>query len=127
MFFMTRSVVSAKSFRLVQLLAVLAVGSCQTDQRFITGAPRAPHPDAAVASSPSVDLSPTGDTFLNVNTQNYSTNSTLNVYTWPDNTIANAIVMQFDLSSIPQDPRSLVRRSISFSPRATPRRIKPIP
>src|SRR2546429_8766278 len=27
--------------------------------------------------------------------------STLNLYTWPDNKIANAVVMKFDLASIP--------------------------
>lgn len=43
------------------------------------------------------------DTYINVNTVNYANDSqTLNTYTWPTNTVANRILMKFDLSSIPQ-------------------------
>jgi Bacterial Ig domain len=41
------------------------------------------------------------DTTINLNTTNYSSGNTLNTYTWPDGEIANAILMKFDLSSIP--------------------------
>ena len=41
------------------------------------------------------------DTSLNLNTTNYSTAATLTTYTWPDRRVANAIVMKFDLSSLP--------------------------
>ena len=44
-----------------------------------------------------VSLSPK-DTFLNTNKKNYATSTTLTAYTWPDNKIANAILMKFDLS-----------------------------
>ncbi len=41
------------------------------------------------------------DTSLNLDTINYSTASSLTTYTWPDRKAANAIVMKFDLSSLP--------------------------
>jgi hypothetical protein len=41
------------------------------------------------------------DTFIALNTTNQSTNATLMTYTWPDNQVANAILMKFDLSAIP--------------------------
>ena len=46
-------------------------------------------------------FSPTGDTYLNLDATNYASGTTLNLYTWPNDTIANAIVMKFDLASIP--------------------------
>lgn len=48
-----------------------------------------------------VSLSPQ-DTFINVDTTNYSSGETLNAYTWPDYQNANSIVMKFNLSSLPQ-------------------------
>lgn len=47
-----------------------------------------------------VVLSPE-DTSLNINANNYSADSNLTTYTWPDNQVANAILMKFDLSSVP--------------------------
>jgi hypothetical protein len=41
------------------------------------------------------------DTFLNVDGKNYSTAQMLSAYTWPDQRIANAIAMTFDLSAVP--------------------------
>ena len=41
------------------------------------------------------------DTFINVNASVYSAQTTLNVYTWPDQQAANAIVMKFNLSALP--------------------------
>jgi len=46
-------------------------------------------------------LSPTGDTYLNLDQVNNSAAAALNLYTWPDLKIANAIVMTFDLAGIP--------------------------
>jgi hypothetical protein len=43
------------------------------------------------------------DTFLNLNTTNYSTDPVIKTYTWPDNQVANAIAMRFDLSALPAD------------------------
>src|SRR5438105_9617392 len=88
-------------------LALLALGlslglafvSCQ-DERSITDARHAPRIAASVQTSTAV-ISPTADGFLNINATNYASSATLNVYTWPDNKIANAIVLKFDLSSIP--------------------------
>src|SRR5690242_14300448 len=40
-------------------------------------------------------LSP-ADTYLGLNSVNNSTSTTLNTYTWPNNQVANAIVMKFD-------------------------------
>jgi hypothetical protein len=49
-----------------------------------------------------VSVAPT-DTFINVNATNYSASSLLATYTWPDNQPANAILLTFDLSSVPTD------------------------
>ena len=88
-------------------LALLALGlslglafvSCQ-DERSITDARHAPRIAASVQTSTAV-ISPTADGFLNINATNYASSAALNVYTWPDKKIANAIVLKFDLSSIP--------------------------
>jgi hypothetical protein len=50
--------------------------------------------------SQTVTLTPQ-DTFLNLDTINYSASTTLATYTWPNNQVANAILMKFDLSSVP--------------------------
>ncbi len=52
------------------------------------------------AGTSQVSLAPQ-DTSINVNATNYSGDTTLTTYTWPDNQIANAILMKFDLSSLP--------------------------
>src|SRR5437762_8996598 len=77
----------------------LLVVSCQ-DQRSVTEAPHAPRADATVAPA-TVVISPTTDTYLNINATNNVADVTLNVYTWPDTKSANVIVMKFDLASIP--------------------------
>ena len=41
------------------------------------------------------------DTYLNVDATTQGSEATLTVYTWPDYKPANAIVLKFDLSSIP--------------------------
>jgi len=82
-------------------LFALALGfvSCQ-DERSITDARHASRIAASVQPS-TVVIRPTADGFLNINATNYASSATLNVYTWPDNKIANAIVLKFDLASIP--------------------------
>jgi hypothetical protein len=52
-------------------------------------------------SSQVVELKPVADTFINLNEVVHSGDRTLNVYTWPDQQIANAILMKFDLASVP--------------------------
>ena len=47
-----------------------------------------------------LSLSPQ-DTSLNINANNFSTDTVLTTYTWPDATVANAILMKFDLSTVP--------------------------
>jgi len=87
--------------RLALALSIaLIVESC-LDQPSVTEAPHAPH--AAVMAGPlqTTAISPTGDTYLNINATNNATAATLNLYTWPDARSANAIVMKFDLASIP--------------------------
>ncbi|MCI5142752.1 MAG: hypothetical protein D3909_13715, partial [Candidatus Electrothrix sp. ATG1] len=42
------------------------------------------------------------DTFINLNTENNVTSQQLHTYTWPDNTVANAILMKIDLSQLPK-------------------------
>src|SRR5438067_13512184 len=57
---------------------------------------------AVVAQSPTSTVRwPPQDTFLNIDTTTNSTDPELKTYTWPDNHVANAIVMTFDLSSLP--------------------------
>ncbi|HET9271332.1 MAG TPA: Ig-like domain-containing protein, partial [Vicinamibacterales bacterium] len=41
------------------------------------------------------------DTYLNLDGTNYSQSDILATYTWPDNQVANAIVMKFNLSAVP--------------------------
>ena len=53
-----------------------------------------------VANSVVVQLSP-DDTSINLNTTNYSTATTLTTYTWPDQRVANAVLMKFNVSSLP--------------------------
>src|SRR6266540_5890056 len=53
----------------------------------------------AQAQVHTVKLPPSADTFLNINTDVDGSLDTLNTYTYPANQIANAILMQFDLSS----------------------------
>ncbi len=43
------------------------------------------------------------DTYLNKNSENYAEADTLRTYTWPTDTAANAIVMKWNLSTLPQD------------------------
>ena len=88
-------------------LALLALGlslglgfvSCQYE-RSITDARHAPRLAASAQTSTAV-IGPSGDTFLNHDGVSYATNTLLAVYTWPNDTIANAIVMKFDLASVP--------------------------
>jgi len=77
----------------------LAFVSCQ-DERSITDARHAPRLAASVQTA-TVVISPTADAFLGIDATNYGSAATLNVYTWPDKKIANAIVLKFDLASIP--------------------------
>ncbi len=46
-------------------------------------------------------LPPSADTWLGLDATSHGTDATLNLYTWPNDTIANAIVMKFDFASIP--------------------------
>ena len=54
------------------------------------------------AETGSLRLSPQ-DTSLNVNATNYSSDTVLTTYTWPDLRTANAVLMKFDLSALPPD------------------------
>jgi hypothetical protein len=42
------------------------------------------------------------DTFINVDANNFATEDTIRTYTWRANEIANAIIVKWDLSAIPQ-------------------------
>src|SRR5262245_21421415 len=55
---------------------------------------------AQSAQTGTVVLSP-ADTYIGLNASNNSTQATLNTYTWPNNRVANAIIMKFDLSAVP--------------------------
>jgi len=82
-------------------VALAPIVSCQLEQRSATDIQRIVPPGAAVATTSPATLSPTADTYLNLDDLSHATEDTLNLYTWPDNEVANAIVMKFDLSSIP--------------------------
>ncbi len=55
----------------------------------------------ASSLSTTVVLNPAADTFISGNSTVYNTWETLNTYTWPANTVANAPLMRFDLSALP--------------------------
>src|SRR5439155_15358766 len=82
------------------LSIALLVGSGK-EQPSVTEAPHAPHAAVMAAPLQTTAISPTGDTYLNINATNNATAPTLNLYTWPDARSANAIVRRFDLASIP--------------------------
>jgi len=93
------SIVVEHPVRSALLALALAFVSCQ-DERSVTGARHAPRLAASAQTSTAV-IGPSGDTFLNLDGVSYATNTLLAVYTWPNDTIANAIVMKFDLASVP--------------------------
>src|SRR5438132_11913744 len=74
----------------------LLVVSCQ-DQRSVTEAPHAPRADATVAPA-TVVISPTADTYLNINATNNVADATLNLKSGQHPMGADAIVMKFDMS-----------------------------
>ena len=43
------------------------------------------------------------DTYININTENYADSDSLRTYTWPTDEAANAIIMKWNLSALPQD------------------------
>ena len=48
-----------------------------------------------------ITLAPASDLFINIDASNNSTSTELSTYTWPAGSVANAILMKFDLSGIP--------------------------
>jgi hypothetical protein len=57
-------------------------------------------PVSVAVANGGLRLSPQ-DTFVSLDATNYSSQPTLTTYTWPDNKVANAIVLKFDLSPLP--------------------------
>ena len=43
------------------------------------------------------------DTYINLNHENHCYSQTLMTYTWPENKVANVIILKFDLSQLPPD------------------------
>jgi hypothetical protein len=84
---MYTSIRSLRGF--VSLAAIVAVVSLANDA-----------PGVAQAPTSQLQVTPQ-DTSLNLNATNYSAQPLLTAYTWPDNQMANAIVMKFDLSALP--------------------------
>jgi hypothetical protein len=82
-------------------ISLVLLHACDNSDR--PTAPRAPHSveNVAAAQTSTAIISPTGDTYLGIDAVNSAMRTRLNLYTWPNDTIANAIVMKFDLSSIP--------------------------
>src|SRR5207249_10238628 len=79
------------------LSIALIVGSCQ-DQPSVTEAPHAPHAAVMAAPLQTTAISPTGDTYLNINATNNATSDARRVETWRDARSANAIVRNIDLA-----------------------------
>src|SRR5437763_14095720 len=92
------SIVVEHPVRSALLALALAFVSCQ-DERSITDARHARRLAASAQTSTAV-IGPSGDTFLNLDGVSYATNTLLAVYSWPNDTIANAIVMKFDFACI---------------------------
>jgi hypothetical protein len=53
------------------------------------------------ASTNTISMTPSSDSFININSTNYAVSETLDTYTWPYHKTANSILMKFDLSDIP--------------------------
>jgi hypothetical protein len=99
---LTKTWTAGKLYRIGSLVGALAaVGSCQSDQGSLTGVPRPVGPPAAAAVASTTNISPTADTYLNLDALSHASEATLNLYTWPDGKIANATLMKFDVASIP--------------------------
>jgi hypothetical protein len=55
----------------------------------------------ATVTTTTINLAPADDTFINLDNVTNSTSETLNTYTWPNDKVANTILMKFNLSNIP--------------------------
>lgn len=82
--------VSSKILRLL-LFSALGMGATVTDAAAVM-----------TAATANIRLAPQ-DTSLKIDANNYSASPVLTTYTWPDNKVANAIVLKFDTSAIPRD------------------------
>ncbi|MCI5119849.1 MAG: DNRLRE domain-containing protein [Candidatus Electrothrix sp. AUS4] len=61
---------------------------------------------AIFGSVPEADYGGTiEDTFINLNNENNIANQQLNTYTWPENKVANAIIMKIALAQLPERAR----------------------
>ncbi|MCI5165731.1 MAG: fibronectin type III domain-containing protein [Candidatus Electrothrix sp. GM3_4] len=61
---------------------------------------------AIFGSVPEADYDGTiQDTYINLNDENNILNQQLNTYTWPENKVANAILMKIDLAQLPKRAR----------------------
>ena len=61
---------------------------------------------AIFGSVPEADYDGTiQDTYINLNDENNILNQQLNTYTWPENKVANAILMKIDLAQLPKGAR----------------------
>ena len=89
---------SRSVFSLITILVTLAALSSDTHP--IAAGAGVLMESAAVAETGTLLLAPE-DTSLNIDAVNYSTQPLLMAYTWPDNQIANTIVLKFDLSALP--------------------------
>jgi hypothetical protein len=81
--------------------SLLLLRACRdTDHPTGLSLPRSAGIAAAAATSTTV-IAPSGDAYIGLDPVNHAAGPRLNLYTWPADTIANAIVMKFDLTSIP--------------------------
>ena len=78
----------------IVVTVMYALGVAAASDRTTITASRVPLDAGTVLLSPK-------DTFLRTDRKNYSASTTIPVYTWPDYRTANAVLMKFDLSSLP--------------------------
>jgi galactose oxidase-like protein/glyoxal oxidase-like protein/fibronectin type III domain protein len=81
------------------VISLLLLHACRDSNR--PTEPSAPRSVPAAAQASTTVIPPTGNTYLNIDAINHAAETQLHLYTWPRDTIANAILMKFDLASIP--------------------------
>lgn len=77
------------------------ITSCLSDNKEIEGIIGNGGGGGGGGGTYNLTLSPLADTSLNLNTTNNSAWTELTLYTWPNYSIANNILMKFDVSAIP--------------------------
>ncbi|MDY6951849.1 MAG: DNRLRE domain-containing protein [Thermodesulfobacteriota bacterium] len=87
---------------IISVTAHDAAGNTGTDTLTVDYTPPAGTYTAEFGSATGTDYPGTlQDTFININSTNYSSENLLSSYTWPQDSVSNAMVLKWDLSAIP--------------------------